>query len=103
MINQPALQESSGTIWMVVGGLFLLAALVPLAALIFAGSGRSAGVAMVVSGLVIACYVVLLGARVVVTRRRVRLRTMAACMLTMAGVSLLGLVVCAILEWMPQR
>ena len=99
MINQPALQRSRGTVWIVVAGLFLLAALVPFGALGFAGSGRSAGVAIVAGSIAIALYLALVIVRFAISEQRLRLRVMAACMLTMAFVSLVGVIVCAMIEW----
>ncbi|PRI10010.1 hypothetical protein [Leucobacter massiliensis] len=96
--NQAALQRSSGTVWIVMGGLFLLAALVPLGAFAFAGSGRSAGLAIPVGVVLIVLYLALLLARLTIAQRRARLRVMAASMLTMAVVALIGVASCAWIE-----
>lgn len=98
MVNQPALQQSQGTIWIVVGGLFLVVALVPFGALIFGGSGRSAGLAIIAAVIIILLYAALVTMRLVVARQKLRLRLMAVCMLTMAAVALLGIWLCALIE-----
>lgn len=59
MANQPALRTSNGLVWLIMGGLFAAASLVPFAAL-------------------------------------------AACMLTMAGVALVLVWVCLLLEAGPR-
>lgn len=101
MANQPALQRSRGMIWIVMGGLFLIISLVPLGALTFAGTGRSAGVAIVAALVIIVLYAALLGARFGIGRQRLRLRVMAGCMLAMAAVALIGLWVSALIEGTP--
>lgn len=98
MVNQPALQRSRGTIWIVMGGLFLLAALVPFGALIFGGSGRSAGLAITAAAIMILLYAALVTMRLAIARQKLRLRLMAVCMLTMAAVALLGIWLCALIE-----
>ncbi|MFA5606156.1 MAG: hypothetical protein WDA07_03045 [Leucobacter sp.] len=101
MANQPALQRSRGTIWIVMGGLFLIISLVPLGALIFAGTGRSAGVAIAAALVMIGLYAALLGAKFGIGKQRLRLRVMAGCMLAMAAVALIALWVCALIEGAP--
>ncbi|WP_449278995.1 hypothetical protein [Leucobacter sp. GX24907] len=98
MVNQPALRQSRGTIWIVMGGLFLIVVLIPFAGLAFAGSGRSAPLAMTIGVGLIVLYVALLVARVTISRRKLRLQVMAACMLTMAAVGLIGIWACAVIE-----
>lgn len=102
MTNQPALRTSSGRVWLIMGGLFAVAALIPLALLGLASDGRSRGVATV-AGIVI---IVLLGAivlaRLLLPSGPTRLRAMAGFMLTMAAVSLVSLVICAVIEASPQ-
>jgi len=101
MVNQPALQTSSGRIWIVMGGLFAAVSLVPLALLIFQGNGRSRGVAILVAVLILTCYALLLAARFAVRRGPKRLRVMAASMLAMAAVALSGVWICALIESAP--
>ncbi len=98
MINQPALQQSKGTIWVVMGGLFMLMSVIPFAALVFLGSGRSAPLALTVGIVVIALYVAMLVVRFSVTRQKLRLRVLAICMLSMAGIALIGIWVCSLIE-----
>jgi hypothetical protein len=99
MVNQPALRSSDGTIWIVVAGLFVLVCLVPLSLLTVVEPRGSAPVAWVTAILVIALYAGLLASRKMVEERERRLRIMAVLMLAMAGVALLGLMVCAAMEW----
>lgn len=101
MANQPALQASSGRIWLVVGAIFAASSLLPLALLIFAGSGKSTGVATVVAGLVILCFVLIVVARLVVKPGPIRLRWMAAGLLSMAAIALIGMWICAEIERIP--
>lgn len=103
MRNQPALQQSHGTIWIVMGGLFLVASLIPFGALIFAGSGRSTFTALAAAAILIVLYATLVTARFTVERRKPRLRIMAASMLTMAVASLLGIWLCALIENAPAQ
>src|SRR5690606_22044195 len=63
MMNQPALQTSSGRIWLVMGGLFMVVSLIPLGALAFIRQGPSAPLAMVVGVGVIGLYAAMVGAR----------------------------------------
>ncbi|MBN9612697.1 MAG: hypothetical protein J0H64_04410 [Actinobacteria bacterium] len=98
VLNQAALQTSSGRIWIVMGGLFALISLVPLSLLIFAGNGWSRGVAIPVAVTVIVLFAAIVLARFVLRPGPLRLRVMAACMLAMAAVALGGVLACAIIE-----
>lgn len=98
MINQPALQKSKGTIWIVMGGLFMLMSIIPFGALVFLGSGRSAPLALIVGIVVIALYVAMLVVRFAVAAQKLRLRVLAICMLSMAGIALIGIWVCSLIE-----
>lgn len=98
MANQPALQTSTGLIWLVVGGIFAVLSLVPLWLLIFAGDGRSRPVAIPVALAIVVCYVLMVVARLIQPQGPRRLKLMAAAMLTMAGIALLGIWVCAVME-----
>ena len=83
--NQPALTTSSGTIWLVVGGLFTaiaLGVLVPMTALPPGGVALGAAVADVV------LYAVIVAARWLAPAGPIRLRLMAVAMLAIAAVSL---------------
>lgn len=98
MANQPALQKSSGTIWVVMGGLFLIASLISFGAVIVGGGGQATPLAVTISIAVIVLYLALLVTRFVVKRKPQRLRIMAGCMLSMAFLSLVGIWVCAMIE-----
>lgn len=102
MANQPALRTSNGLVWLIMGGLFAAASLVPFAALAFAGSGRSRGVALTAGAVVIVLYAAMLVIRFAVRPRLPRLRALAACMLTMAGVALVLVWVCLLIEAGPR-
>lgn len=98
MANQPALRNSSGAIWLVMGAFFLAASAVPLGALGFIREGSSENLARVLLVAVVVLYVAMVVIRIVVKDRVTRLRTMAGCFLTMAATALLGLIGCAFLE-----
>ncbi len=97
MSNQPALQTSSGLIWIVVGGCFAIASLVPLVMLALAG-GASTPIAVVAITAVLLLYAAIIVLRFAVARRPIRLWWMAACMLMMAAVALVGIWAAAIIE-----
>lgn len=99
MANQPALRSSEGTIWVVVGGLFALICLVPLGLLTVVDPRASAPVAWITAILVVVLYAALLVTRWVVGERERRLRTMAVLMVAMAAAALIGLMICAAIEW----
>lgn len=98
MADQPALRTSSGRVWLVMGGLFAAASLIPLGLLIFAGDGRSRGVAIPVAVAVVLLFAAMVLARLLLPGGPIRLRTMAGCMLAMAAVALLGVWACALIE-----
>lgn len=99
MANQPALRSSDGTIWIVVSGLFVLICLVPLSLLTVIDPRGSAPVAWVTAILVIGLYAALVASRWAVRERERRLRIMAGLMIAIAAIALLGLVICAVIEW----
>jgi len=99
MANQPALRTSAGRIWIVVGGLFAAICLVPLALLAVVDPRRSAPVAWITAIIIIVLYAATVASRWLVHDREPRLRIMAALMLAMAAVALIGLMVCATIEW----
>lgn len=98
MANQPALRSSDGLIWIVVAGVFALVCLVPLTLLTVVAPRASAPIAWVTAIAVVALYAALLTARWRVEAKERRLRVMAVLMLAMAGVALVGLLVCAGIE-----
>ncbi|WP_423057993.1 hypothetical protein [Brevibacterium linens] len=91
--DQPALRSSSGTIWIVAGGIFLVVIAGVLTAIIVSSS---TAVATAITTIVIAAvlYLILLIARFAFRPGRVRLWVMAAAMIGMAVASLVGLVLC---------
>lgn len=99
MANQPALRSSQGTIWVLVAGLFALVCLVPLSLLTVVDPRESAAVAWITAILVVVLYAALLVTRWIVADREHRLRIMAVLMLAMAAVALIGMVICATIEW----
>lgn len=98
VLNQPAIRRSGGTIWIVVGAIFLVLALVPFGALIFFGSGKSAPAAAIAAVAMIVMYSALVLARLTVSRRMLRVRIMMIALLAMAAVGLGGVWVCAVIE-----
>ena len=101
MAEQPALQTSSGLVWLVVGALFAAVSLVPLGALILVSPGRSLPVAVTTAALVVLLYGLMIAVRLATPRGPRRLRRMAACLLAMAGFALLGIWICALVEGAP--
>ncbi|WP_181276185.1 hypothetical protein [Brevibacterium oceani] len=91
--DQPALRSSSGTIWIVAGGIFLIVVGSVLTAIIVTGSTAvpTAITTIVIAGVL---YLILLIARFVFRPGRVRLWVMAGAMIGMAVASLIGLVLC---------
>lgn len=88
--DQPALRSSSGAVWIVAGGLFLLVVAAVLAWIIVS-SGTAAPVAVATGAAVVGLYVVMLVVRFAVRSGTVRLRIMAVAMICMALVSVVGL------------
>lgn len=95
--NQPALRTSSGTIWVVVGGLFVIACLIPLSLIVVTG-GSAATTAAVTIALVLVLYAVLFVARFAVAPGVRRLRLMAVCLLGVAIVALGGMLLCVAIQ-----
>lgn len=102
MRNQPALRTSNGNVWVLMGGLFAAASLIPLVMFMIRGNEASKGAAIVVAVIVVALYGAILIARFAIEPGLVRLRTMAASMLTMAAVALVGVWVSALLANAPR-
>lgn len=93
--EQPALTTSSGTIWLVVGGVFTAIALAEFVFML------SFGNPLVVVGLVLvaALYVGMLVARFAAPAGRLRLRIMAGLMLGIAGISLIVVGIVTVERW----
>ena len=98
VLNQPLLRRSSGTIWLVMGALFLIASLFSFGVVMAGGSGASMPLAITGGAIAIVVYGAMVLVRLVVGAGVKRLRLLAACLLTMALVSLVGVWVCAYIE-----
>lgn len=96
--SQPSLQTSSGTIWLLVAALFTAVCLVPLVAIVAAGMPAAAVAASTIV-LMAALYAAMVAVRLSATPGPRRLRRMAVCFLCLAGVALLGMIVCVLLQW----
>ncbi|MDH6181639.1 high-affinity Fe2+/Pb2+ permease [Microbacteriaceae bacterium SG_E_30_P1] len=94
--EQPSLTSSTGTIWLIVGGLLSVVSIVVLSLLTSLEGAALIGVAIVV-----ALYAAIVVTRFVVPVGRRRLAIMAACMLAIAAVSLIFVGVIAATEWEP--
>jgi putative flippase GtrA len=92
MRDQPALTQSSGLIWLVVGGIFTAIALGVLIALV---QLPPPGVALVAAIIVAALYAGMWLVRFIVRPGRRRLGLMAAGMLAIAAVSLAATLIVA--------
>ena len=89
--DQPALRSSSGRVWIVAGGLLLLVTAAVLAWIILSGGSGAAPVAIATGAAVVALYIVLLIVRFAVRPGKLRLRIMAAAMIGMALIAVVGL------------
>lgn len=98
MVNQPSLRTSHGLVWLIVGGLFAAASLIPFSLLAFAGTGRSTGAAITVGIVILVLYAAMLVSRFAIRPGPVRLWVLAGCMLAMALAALIGVWVCIALE-----
>ena len=98
VLNQPSLRRSSGTIWLVMGALFLLASLFSFGVVMAGGSGASTPLAITGGTIAIVLYGAMVLVRLVVGAGVKRLRLLAACLLTMAAVTLIGVWICAYIE-----
>jgi hypothetical protein len=96
--NQPALRSSPGTIWLVCSCVFVVVCLIPLVGIIVTG-GAPAPVAIVAVALLVCLLAAMFAVRFAVTSQQSRLRLLAACMLAMAVVALVGLMVCVTIVW----
>lgn len=91
--DQPALQSSSGRIWIGAGAVFLVVIVGVLISIIVRG-GPAVPFAIATGAIAVVLYLALLIARITLRPGTVRLRVMAAAMIGMAVFSLVGLVVC---------
>lgn len=85
--EQPALTTSTGTIWLIVGGLFAAISLGVLVPMTFLPAG--AGIAIAAALAVAVLYGAMVVARLVTAGRR-RLQLMAVTMILMAAVALVA-------------
>ncbi|MGN6502189.1 MAG: hypothetical protein ACTHKX_04690 [Pseudolysinimonas sp.] len=90
--DQPALTTSSGLIWLVMGGLLTVVALVVLVPL---ATFPPAGVALGATIAVGVLYVGMLGVRSIVRPGRRRLRWLAGLMIAIAAVGLIAVLIVA--------
>ncbi|MEV4774601.1 hypothetical protein LTA6_003368 [Microbacterium sp. LTA6] len=96
--NQPALRTSSGAIWLIVGAVFTAICLIPLVGIV--ATGRSAGmVAIATIVLMVALYAAMVTVRLAASPGPQRLQRMAFCFLSMAAVTLVGMIACVLLQW----
>lgn len=91
--NQPALQTSSGAIWLVMGAIFVVVCLIPLG-LIATTAGPAVPVAMITGFIMVLLYAALVVVRLAVPHRARRLRLMAVLLLATALVALIGMMLC---------
>lgn len=99
MINQPALRSSTGRVWLIMGGLFAVAVLVPFVLMIVNLTGRTRGIAIATSTLVVTLYLFMVVAKFAIEKGTTRLRVMGACMLAMAAFAFIGALVASWSEW----
>ncbi|MGX5680726.1 hypothetical protein [Schumannella luteola] len=93
--EQRSLRTSTGTIWLVVGGMLAAIAAVLLSFL----TTLDLGVALTGLVIVLALYVAMVAVRALVPRRRRRLALMASCMIGIAAASLLFVGIIAATQW----
>ncbi|MDO7881192.1 hypothetical protein [Antiquaquibacter soli] len=93
--DQPSLRNSSGTIWLVVGGLLTVVSAILLSFL------TTLDTALAITGLVVvlALSVAMVAVRVLVPEGRRRLALMAGCMIGIAAASLLFIGIIAATQW----
>lgn len=103
-VRRPAvLRSSPETIWLIAGAVLGAVCLVPLISIVV--TGRAAGaVATATIVLIVAVYAAMVAARLSSSRAPSRLRRMTVCFLSMAGVALVGMVACVMIQWsaVPQ-
>ena len=95
MRNQDAVRHSTGSSWLFVGALFAAAALVVFGIMLQLRPLTSP----VTLSIVVALFVAMIVVRATVSSHRIRLRALAALLIAMAAVSLIGAVVVSLQEW----
>lgn len=93
--EQRSLSNSTGTIWLVVGGLFTLISAVLFVLL----ASLEPALAFTGLAIVLVLYVVMIAVRLVVPEGRRRLALMAACMLATAATALVLIAIIAGTQW----
>lgn len=96
--HQRALQTSDGRIWLLMGGLFTLAACAGFGMLMVTPDRQSNAIAWIAAGIIVALYLALVVAQFAIRAQRTRLRMQAACMLTMALVAVGGMYLAIVAE-----
>lgn len=102
VIDQPALQTSSGMIWLVSSSVFTAVCLVPLIGIAVTG-GPAAAVALVAAVLLLCLLAAVFLIRFQATPGPRRLRWLAAGMLAMAVVALAAMSACVAIVWSSGR
>jgi len=92
MRNQPSLVTSAGRSWLVIGAIFTAIAVAVFLALVNMPP-RGLAVGAIIAD--IALYAVMIAARLVIPPGRVRLRVMAATLISIAAVSLVAVLIVA--------
>lgn len=96
--KRPVLWSSTGTIWLVAGAVLAAVCLVPLISIVV--TGRAGGAVALATGvLIVALYAAMVAVRLSSSQISRRLQRMALCFLGMAGVALIGMVICAVIQW----
>src|SRR5690606_22697238 len=95
MANQPALTTSSGTIWIVMGALFVLVSAYPLSALLVFERGAAFPMAVTTAAVIVAFYILILITRFAAPQGRRRLQLMAGFFIAMVALAIVGLLICA--------
>lgn len=96
--KHPALWSSTGTVWLVAGAVLAAVCLVPLVSIVVTGRAASA-VATATSVLIVALYAAMVAVRLSSSRVPSRLQRMALCFLGIAGVALVGMIICVMIQW----
>ncbi|REJ04185.1 hypothetical protein DY023_14860 [Microbacterium bovistercoris] len=96
--NQPALRTSSGRIWLVAGGVFLVLCAIPLT-LVLMSPGAARPMAWITLIATMLLYAGMIAVRLGAADHARRLRWLAVLMLGMAVVALAGLTVCTMIAW----
>lgn len=94
--NQPALVSSTGSIWLILGGLFAGISIAVLAALVMR---QPAGLAMGAIVVIVVLYIAMALVKFLVRPGRLRLGVLASLMLAMAAIALTAVIIVSSVEW----